>query len=81
MIAKRTRPNLELSDKEIKMLRLLSLSRTFPHDRVTKANILLAHHDGETKSSISLRIGVSRPTVDLCIRKAFRVESTLPFGI
>ncbi len=71
MTAKTTRPKLELSDKEIKMLRLLSVSRTAPHDQVTRANILLAYRDGETKSSISRRIGVSRPTVDLCIRKAF----------
>lgn len=71
MTAKRTRAKLDLSDKEIKMLRLLSVSRAAPHDQVTRANILLAYHDGETKSSISRRIGVSRPTVDLCMRKAF----------
>lgn len=70
MTAKTTRPKLGLSDKEIEMLQQLSVSRTSPHDQVTRANILLAYHDGEAKISISRRIGVSRPTVDLCINKA-----------
>jgi transposase len=70
MSAKTTRLKLELGDKEIKTLQQLTVSRTAPHDQVTRASILLAYHDGESKISIARRIGVSRPTVDLCINKA-----------
>jgi transposase len=64
------RPKLELSDEDMETLQQLSVSRTEPYDQVTRARILLAYHEGESKSSISRRIGVSRPTVLLCIDKA-----------
>ena len=70
MAAKRMRPKLELSDEDMETLQQLSVSRTEPYDQVTRAKILLAYHEGESKSSISRRIGVSRPTVLLCINKA-----------
>ena len=70
MAAKRMRPKFELSDEDMETLQQLSVSRTEPYDRVTRAKILLAYHVGESKSAISRRIGVSRPTVLLCINKA-----------
>ena len=70
MAAKRMRPKLELSDEDMETLQQLSVSRTEPYDQVTRAKILLAYHVGESKSAISRRIGVSRPTVLLCINKA-----------
>ena len=70
MTANKARPELELSCKDLDLLHRLSVSRTDPHDQVTRAKILLAYHEGEGKSSIARRVGVSRPTVDLCINKA-----------
>ena len=70
MAAKRMRPKFELSDEDMETLQQLSVSRTEPYDQVTRAKILLAYHGGESKSEISRRIGVSRPTVLLCISKA-----------
>jgi DNA invertase Pin-like site-specific DNA recombinase len=79
MIAKAPRYQLELSAKEIEMLSQLSVSRTEPQARVTRAEILLAYNQGEPKSAIARRIGVSRPTIDLCVRKALAPELMLPF--
>jgi hypothetical protein len=70
MDAKRTRIHLDLSPEEVEGLRVLTVSRTEPFGRVTRARILLAYHEGQRKSAIALSNGVSRPTVDLCIRKA-----------
>jgi transposase len=70
MVAKRTRPGLELSSRDLETLHELSASRTASYAQVTRARILLAYHAGESKSAIARRIGVTRPTVDLCISKA-----------
>ncbi len=70
MAAKRMQPKFELSDEDMETLQQLSVSRTEPYDQVTRAKILLAYHVGASKSAISRRIGVSRPTVLLCINKA-----------
>jgi len=70
MAAKQTRPSISLSAEEMEKLRQLSVSRTEPYDQVTRARILLAYEAGESKSALARRIGVSRPTVDLCIHKA-----------
>lgn len=70
MPEKRMRLDLEITSEEMETLLQLSVSRTEPYDRVTRARILLAYHGGESKSSIARRIGVSRPTVHLCVNKA-----------
>jgi transposase len=70
MAVKRVCPKLELSGEDMERLQQLSVSRTEPYDQVTRAKILLAYHVGESKSSVSRRMGVSRPTVLLCINKA-----------
>lgn len=70
MNAKRPRPKIELSAEQMEKLRQLSVSRTEPYDQVTRAKTLLAYDAGESKSAIARRVGVSRPTVDLCIHKA-----------
>ena len=70
MNAKQTRPSIELSAEEMEKLRQLSVSRTEPYDQVTRARIILAYQEGESKSAIARFVGVSRPTVDLCINKA-----------
>jgi YD repeat-containing protein len=70
MAAKRARQKLEMSHEEIAKLEQLSVSRTEPYDRVTRARVLLAYRAGGRKSAIARRMGVSRPTVDLCIKKA-----------
>ena len=70
MNAKQTRPSIELSAEEMEKLRQLSVSRTEPYDQVTCARIILAYQEGESKSAIARFVGVSRPTVDLCINKA-----------
>lgn len=72
MSAKRARQGLDLTEKDMEKLRQLSVSRTEPYNQVTRAKILLGYHDGQRKSDIALRNGVSRPTVDLCIMKALR---------
>lgn len=70
MVAKRMSPKLELVKEDVDKLQQLSVSRTEPYDQVTRAKVLLAYHSGESKISISKRLGVSRPTVHLCIAKA-----------
>ena len=70
MTARRMRSKLELGSEDMEKLLQLSVSRTEPYDQVTRAKILLAYHAGESKSAIARRIGVSRPTVHLCINKA-----------
>jgi hypothetical protein len=70
MSEKRTRQKLDLPDTDVKELRQLSVSRTEPYDQVTTARILLAYHDGQMKRAIARNNGVTRPTVDRCIKKA-----------
>jgi len=70
MAGKRMRSKLELDSEDMEKLLQLCVSRTEPYDQVTRAKILLAYHAGESKSAIARRIGVSRPTVHLCIQKA-----------
>ena len=70
MAAKRTPQKLEIGHKEIERLEQLSVSRSEPYDCVTRARVLLAYCAGDRKSAIARRMGVSRPTVDLCIKKA-----------
>lgn len=70
MAVKAMRPRLDLESQDIEKLQQLSVSRTEPYDQVTRARILLAHHTGESITAIARRIGVSRPTVHLCINKA-----------
>jgi transposase len=70
MTAKQTRQRIAMTAEETEKLQQLSASRTAPYDQVTRARILLAYEAGESKSSLARRIGVSRPTVDLCISKA-----------
>lgn len=70
MSAIRTRHELGLTEKDVEKLRQLSVSRSEPYNRVTRAKILLDYHQGQRKSDIARRNGVSRPTVDLCVMKA-----------
>jgi hypothetical protein len=57
MTAKRTRLKLDLTREDIEKLRQWSISRTGPYDQVTKARILLAYHEGESKSAIARSVG------------------------
>jgi transposase len=66
----RMRKPLVLSDEDMEKLQRLKASRTEAHSRVIRAEILLAYEAGESVSGIARRVGVSRPTVGLCIEKA-----------
>lgn len=70
MTAKQTRPRFDMSADDMEKLRQLSVSRIAPYDQVTRGRILLAYEADDSKSAIARVIGVSRPTVDLCINKA-----------
>jgi len=70
MTAKRKRPELNLGSPELGKLKRLSVSRTEPYDQVTRAKILLDYYEGESKSAIARSLGVTRPTINLCINKA-----------
>jgi putative transposase len=53
-----------LTKLERKTLAELTRSRTTPHGLVVRANIVLGSANGETNTSIALRVGVSMPTVN-----------------
>ena len=70
MTIRKTTGTIQLSTEEVKELQQLSNSQTEPIHRVTRAKILLAYHEGQSKAAIARLTGVSRPTVNLCISKA-----------
>ena len=64
------RAKLNLDEGQLKELLKISQSRTEPIREVQRATILLQYHDGETISSISGGLNISRPTIYKCIDKA-----------
>ncbi len=66
----KVRKPLILSDQDIEKLNHLKTSRNAAHSRVVRAEILLAYANGVSIRRIARQIGVSRPTVGLCVDKA-----------
>lgn len=67
---KKLRANLILSEEDRIKLEQISVSRTETYAKVTRAKIMLRFAEGESNSAIAREIGVSRPTIDNCIKKA-----------
>lgn len=65
-----TRPRIQLTNEERKMLKQIANSRTEPHARVQRAKILLAYADGKPVAQIARELSFSRPTVERCLDKA-----------
>lgn len=66
----RLRADLLLSEEDRLELERISTSRTESYARVTRAKIMLRYADGKSNSSIARELGISRPTIDTCIKKA-----------
>jgi transposase len=64
------RAPLNLSEEQIESLTTLSQSRKAPLREIERARILLMYNKGESITSISKTLKVSRPTVYKCIDKA-----------
>src|SRR5579875_3765837 len=61
---------LSVSEQERAMLERIAKSRTEPHRRVIRAQVLLGHLAGEKVSTLAAMTHLSQPSVDLCINKA-----------
>jgi len=70
MPRKSQRPKLQLDESQRQELLTMSQSRTAPIREVQRAGILMKYTDGETISSISKKLNVSRPTIYKCIDRA-----------
>lgn len=66
----RKRSALVLGGKERQELERVRRSRTEPHARVIRAEILLAYSENEAINSIAKRLKISRPRVERCVDKA-----------
>ena len=60
---------LFIPDEDIRILTSIASSRTEEARKVQRANILLMASKGETRTSISKKLNLSRPTINLCINK------------
>jgi len=67
------RAPLRLSPSELKMLTLLSQSRTEAAARVQRASVLLRYHANESISQIARSLGTNRPLVERCVSKALEL--------
>ena len=65
------RPDLELTEDELKELETISKSRTQPKRSVERSKILLRFHEGKSISQIARDLGTNRPKVERVISKAF----------
>ena len=72
-VRKRKRPSgqaLPVTTEEREELERVAKSRTEPHRRVVRAQVLLGYLAGESVRSLTTRLPLSQPSVDLCINKA-----------
>ena len=65
------RPNLKLTEDELKHLNTILKSRTQPTRAVERAKILLDFHEGKSISQIARDLNTNRPKVERAINKAF----------
>ncbi|MES2345742.1 MAG: IS630 family transposase [Chlamydiota bacterium] len=79
MTSKTKRASLELTEKEIDLLKSIANSRTFPKREIERAQILLFYHQRIEITEISRRVGIQRPAIYKCIDKALAMgfESAL----
>lgn len=64
---------LELSEEEEKKLKTLSGSRMSTKREVERAKILLRYHQREEITVIAKEVGITRPTVYKCVKKALEM--------
>ena len=65
----RRRGIVALSEEERCALQKIANTRTEEVRRVQRARILLLAADGETQAKIAETVGLSRPSVILCLKK------------
>lgn len=76
----RKRPRLVLSEEVEAKLARIARSRTEAHQRVERAQMLLAYAAGESVSSIARRLGTNRPKVERCVDKALQLGAVAALG-
>jgi len=69
------KPNLKLSEEELKILGSASRSMTMPIRTIERAKMLLEYYKGDTISAIARSLGANRHKVGRTIDKALADEA------